>query len=406
MDWQTIVTKLRLIQEQFDKSYKCLNTNKAPTKDQTVEKHLSVLFERFEQVRVLINVNYSRLTHSHQVAAEGFFLDIRSKLATVLSRRGLDVKIPDNIHEELKREIEGQVVNSSDSTQDNTDKISENLTPLAKMAQTVTQFLGLASKLLPDFDGKPENLQSFLDALALVESMMETHEQVAVNLIKTKLKGTSRNLLSNETTIASIIATLKSSVKGDSVEVITAKLLNVRQGGKNANAYAAEIDSLTKSLESAYISDGLHSSLATKYSTQTAVRAIAKNATNERVKLIMESGNFLNMNEVMAKFVNSCTESFGQPNSVLYYGSNRRGNVQNRGNSHNRGNNRGNGYGQNNNRRGYNNNRGNNYRGNGNNNHGRGRGNYRNSYRNNTNQNIRLVAENNSGNGQAPLNMQ
>lgn len=95
-----------------------------------------------------------------------------------------------------------------------------------------------------------------------------------------------------------VIATLKTSVKDESVEVISAKLLNVRQ-----------VESLTKSLESAYISYDISSQSAAKYSTQSAGKALTKNVTNERVKLIMESGNFSNMNEVMTKFINSCTEA-------------------------------------------------------------------------------------------------
>lgn len=69
------------------------------------------------------------------------------------------------------------------------------------------------------------------------------------------------------------------------------------------------MESLTKSLESAYISYDISSQSAAKYSTQSAGKALTKNVTNERVKLIMESGNFSNMNEVMTKFINSCTEA-------------------------------------------------------------------------------------------------
>lgn len=247
-------------------------------------------------------------------------------------------------------------------TRENTENSSESLPPVANMTQTVTQFLGLASKLLPDFDGKPENLQSFLDALALVESIKETHEQVAINLIKTKLKGAARNLLSSETTINDIMTKLKTSVKGESVEVVSAKLYNVRQGGKTANAYAAEVESLTKALEGAYIADGLSSQLATKYSTQVAVKSLAKNASSERVRLIMEAGHFENMNEAISRFVNSCTDSSTSGTNILYYKSNNsnsrgRGTSRGRANSRGRGgyNRGGNNYGRNNNYRGGNN---------------------------------------------------
>ncbi|XP_065356259.1 GATA zinc finger domain-containing protein 24-like [Calliphora vicina] len=81
-----------------------------------------------------------------------------------------------------------------------------------------------------------------------------------------------------------------------------------------------EIVNLTRSLENAYISDGLSCELASKYSTQVAVKALAKNCTIDKVKLIMEAGQFNSMNEAVSKFVNSCTEATGQQNAILYYG--------------------------------------------------------------------------------------
>lgn len=418
MDWPAIVNKLRLLEEHFDKAYKCLNTPKAPTRDETVEKHLNVLFTRFEQIRTLINVNYTRLTHGHQRAAENYFLQIRNKLTNVLSRRDLNINIPESIHEELKYDPEIQAEKFSSSvlpststkkvsenlastkqTETNTEQIPDNLSISKNMAQTVTQFLGLASKILPDFDGKPENLQSFLDALALVDSVKDAHEQVAINLIKTKLKGTARNLLTNEATITAIVDTLRGSVKGESVEVITAKLMNVRQAGKNANTYASEVETLTKSLEGAYISDGLPCTLATKYSTQTAVKAITKNCSNDKVKLIMEAGQFNTMNDAIAKFVSSCTEATGQQNAVLYYKKSQNHNNPRRGGYNSRGNNR-----RNNNN--YRNNNGNNERNNNNNRRGRNGHNYRNGYDNRSNSSRVMTTNSNndySENSESPL---
>jgi len=56
------------------------------------------------------------------------------------------------------------------------------------MAITPTELLKLASSLIPKFDGKAENLESFLNSLILVNSLKELHEALAFNLIKTKLK--------------------------------------------------------------------------------------------------------------------------------------------------------------------------------------------------------------------------
>lgn len=395
MDWQTIVQHLRLIKEVFDKSYKCLNVDR-PTRDETVVKHVRILCDSLERIRVILNQYYPQLTISHQAAAESFFDDVRGKLLTVLEKRGLEIKLPITIQEEVTYQVEISDKETGPGTSSEVEKPQRN--PVI-MPQSVAEFLNLSSKLLSDFDGKPENLRSFLDALALLDSVKDIHETVAVNLIKTKLKGTARNLISNEVTINDVIATLTRTVKGESVEVISAKLMNVRQGGKNANAYVSEIESLTRSLESAFITDGLSQQLAQRYSTQAAVKAITKNASNERVKLVMESGTFSSMNEVTAKFVNSCTEAYGQQNAVLFTRSQNRGRGYQRGRSNNgnfrnngRNNNRGNG-------NNYNNAHGNGNNGSGNGNRGRNR-----RDNNGNRRNVRHVTENVSGNELAPLN--
>lgn len=303
MDWIDILRKARSIKEEFNKSYKCLNTDR-PTKDETVKKHIEILLKRLEQIRVLLNVNYNRLTPAHKVAAEAFFQDIRNKLLQTIERKGIKISIPPTLHEKI--EIQQLFVEPTYNNH-------------TTMAQTPIDFLNTAAKLIPDFDGKPDNLRSFLDSLQLLDSIKGNHEALAINLIKTKLKGNARNLINNENTITEILNKLKTSVKGESVEVLTAKIMNIKQNNKTANVYCNEIETLTKSLETAYISDGLPTDIASKYSTQTAIKALTKNCTIDKVKLIMEAGQFNSMNEAISKFVNSCTEATGQQNAILYF---------------------------------------------------------------------------------------
>jgi len=49
-------------------------------------------------------------------------------------------------------------------------------------------------------------LTSFIDALEIIELI---EEQLAVSIIKTMLKGVSRNLIGNETTITEVVSRLK-----------------------------------------------------------------------------------------------------------------------------------------------------------------------------------------------------
>lgn len=300
MDWKGILERCRNIKAKFDRSYKCLNIDR-PTKDETTLKHLKILIYCLEDIRVLLNVNYARLTAAHKAAAEAFYQDVRNKLLNITNRKAFNIELPISLHERIEIDKYFSKVESTN------------------MTQTIVEFLNTASKLITDFDGKSENLRSFIDSLTLVDTIKGPHESSAVALIKTKIKGNARNLISNESTIIEIINRLQTTVKGESVEVLTAKILNIKQQTKTANTYCNEIELLTKSLENAYISDGLTSELATKYSTQVAIKALTKNCSIDKVKLIMEAGQFNNMNEAISKFVSSCTEATGQQNAILHY---------------------------------------------------------------------------------------
>lgn len=342
MEWQNIVDKVRRIKEDFDRSYKCINTDRH-TKDETITKHTKILFEKLEQIRVVLNVHYYRLTPPHKSAAENFFSDVRNKLVTVLQRRGIEPRLPITLHEKI-------VYDS------NTKDSNSVIKSINKMPQTPVEFLGIASRILPEFDGNPTNLLAFLDAINLVESINDNNNAVAISLVKTKLKGAARNLITgNETTLSEMSAQLKLAVKGESVDVVSAKIQHLKQHGKTANEYSKEVEELAKSLQSAYISDGLSPSLAEKYATNCAVSAMSKNCTHERVGLIMQSGQFGSMNDAVAKFINSCTEVTGKQNTILYYRTKNnnfgyrgtRGNVNTRGNSRNYERGQGRGHGRN-----------------------------------------------------------
>jgi len=83
--------------------------------------------------------------------------------------------------------------------------------------------------------------------------------------------------------------------------------MSLQQRNKTANQYTQEVDQMTKSLEGAFITDGLSLELAISYSARHAVKAMTKNCTIDKVKIIMQAGTFNTMNEAISKFVNSCT---------------------------------------------------------------------------------------------------
>lgn len=174
--------------------------------------------------------------------------------------------------------------------------------------------------MVPEYDGKPFELQGFIDALTLVKSQMGNHEQMAIVLIKTKLKGNTRNLITNaENTIDLLILKLKSSIKGDSTTTISAKLAAAKQGSKPMPAYAQEINSLTNSLKNAYINDGIPEDVATKYSTDIAKTALVNNLTNPELRIVIRASGFVkNIEDLTEILIANGTMANHDP-SVIYY---------------------------------------------------------------------------------------
>lgn len=411
--WELIRTVFVTEREKFCKAYKCINKNTF-IRPETVRKHLGTLVVTFEAIRNLLHQHSGRLTKEHEEEGLEFYWETRDKLVKIFSKYQINQEVPHTLSEPVIIDLDrvltpesleklspiGEDQSDADTDSDKEVQVQDSKNTLrTKMPLSAIDFINTASRLIPDFDGRPENLKSFLDALQLVGTVKETHDAIAVTLVKTKLRGTARNIIGNEATLEQVINKLKTSVKGESVEVLTAKIMNIQQSNKSANVYAKEIEDMTRALENAYIGDGLPLELAGKYSTQTAVKAMTKNCKLNEVKLVMRAGQFHTMNEVVAKFVNTCTETTGSENTILHlktqYHGNNQGRFQrgrggyNRGGNRSRRNNGRSNY--NNNQNGYQNNyNGGNYRG------GRGgRSNYSgNHYSNNS---VRAMTNNQTG---------
>lgn len=181
----------------------------------------------------------------------------------------------------------------------------KSIVEISKMSTNTAEFFSLASKLVPSqFDGNSENLQSFLDALTLLKNNCENQLANAVAFVKTRLTGKARSLITNENTIDDIIIKLQNSIKGETSQLLTAKILHLKQNDKEAAKYASEVDALAQKLQSAYITEGVPAEVAQRYTVENTVRAFSQNVTSERVRLIMEAGTFSSVQETITKFVN------------------------------------------------------------------------------------------------------
>lgn len=335
--WDKILTELIARKGEADRAYKCINKS-VPIRRETIIKHCIAILAALNGIAEILRNLPVEIATVHKEQGQEIFISVRDKLIAALGKHNIEAEVPSTYTEDIQIEFEELYLKNEDDSQLEKEEYTENLlsgyhsvekhqfkqNPIeTKMPVTAVEFIKLASSILPEFDGSVENLTRFLDAIDILEQIKETHEATAVLIVKTKLKGTARNLINNEQTLQQIKDRLKTKVKGESVEVLIAKIMNIQQRNKTANQYTSEIETLTKSLEGAYISDGLTSELATKYATQTAVKAMCKNCSMDSVKLIMQAGTFTTMNDAISKFTNSCTDASGNPNTILYINQNR-----------------------------------------------------------------------------------
>lgn len=170
---------------------------------------------------------------------------------------------------------------------------------------TVYEFISIVSEILPkEFNGKHQNLQSFIDCLDLLKTLtIENNEHIAVTLIKSRLNGLARHWVTNANSIDQIKEILLQNVSHESSKFVRALLRNTRQNKKKAQAYCDEIEQLTGRLEFAFIAEGVPFKIARKLAIEFAVESMSENANNIKVCTLLKIGNFDSLNDIFEKFI-------------------------------------------------------------------------------------------------------
>lgn len=325
--WDNVLRKLNEIKITFDKSYKCLNRTPIPSKI-TQLKHIGILACQHNTIANLGRTIYPVLSTDHKLEFENYFTSIKNRLKVLFNKLQVPQQVPTSITKLLDLTIHSLLCSESSDTDTDSLEAQDEINKLSNM--TPIEFINTATKLLPEFDGKIENLSKFINAIDLLETIKETHENIAISLIKTKLTQSASTLITDESTIQAIKSKLLANVKYESPQSISARLNTVKQHNKSDSDFAKEIETLSLQLEQAFIADGLTPALAKSYSTQHAVKTMKTNAKSEEVKLLMRAGQFPTVGDAITKFLELSSESSGTL-QVNYINKFRNSNVRYRG---------------------------------------------------------------------------
>lgn len=335
MDWKTILAKVRLIKEDFDRSHKCINQDR-PIKTETLQSHIQNLLKRLEEIRVIFNVNYNRLTPAHKVAADAFFLDLKTRLDNVVIRKHIDLKLPDSLQEEVIQDI----------TITTEEDIVTNL--------TMTSFsLETTSKALPLYSGNSKELDSFIITAELINKTLSTEAKVDFlqYVYHAKLTSEVRTAIGNyeqPPNFESLIKSLRERYRSrETIPELQGKLNNLYQGRSSINSYRDKITLLIDNLNKLGIQDiGTESSEAERNIIKRLNNKLAldtfKKGLNENLKQTVYAARPNNLQEAFDLALELENEQKVVKNTVLHmkyerpqyqqqnYGTNRNGfnNVQ------------------------------------------------------------------------------
>lgn len=360
----------------------------------------------------------------------------KEKFEAVLARLNLQssAPIPNSVGEQINAADIPEITIHTEDFDPNTSEFldDDNISSTTSDSDSVTEtnmstppttaeFLKLASATLNyKYAGDPLSLTPFIDSVELLATLATTDplSQFLVSFIKTKIEGRAREYIdASHTTVANIIAALRSNIKPDNSKVVEGRMLALRLTNSTQDEFAKKCEELADSLRRSLIIEGMTPQKATEIAVEKTIDLCRSQAKSDIVKSILESATFASPKDVVAKLLTQ-NEKAKKEHNVLIFRSARNQTqyrpqasfAPRRGNFHNQMSYRN----DNRNGRYY----GNNTNGNGTqqsfrfNQNGRGRG----RYNNNTNRNfsstrpqnthgsqsVRLVSREETGNSQSP----
>lgn len=310
-----IIKELIEHETEFNRIYKCLNKTKQ-NKKQTIESQVEAIIKEYNYIKSTYISFNNLFSHEYQSYILQLLTKSHDRLTKIFKQYKLHVQIP-KVHMPNPEVL----IPIIEETEKNFDE---------EMATfTVIDFINFATKLIPEYDGSPSDKQRFIDAVNLVDKNVGAHMSSAVEVAKSKLKGTARNFITTEDTLKAIVDQLTNCIKSESSNLILSKLKNLKQQDKSANDYIMELEKLTASLKRAYITEGVPVATAESYTTSNVVQAMKSGTNNDKMKLIMEAGEFKTVAEASAKFLSVSSELNSNQSQINYFQQKRYNNFGN-----------------------------------------------------------------------------
>lgn len=165
----------------------------------------------------------------------------------------------------------------------------------------------MATALLPKYDGKEDDTESFLDAVDLLDDLTDAADKpVMIRFIKTRITGRAKLAINDEIrTVQGLKEKLrqKFSIKLSS-DAVLAQLKATHQGSKKLTEYISQIENLASQLTKAFISENVASGeTAENLAEKFAKQALVDNVTDPETSIILKATNYTKLSDLATKAI-------------------------------------------------------------------------------------------------------
>lgn len=196
------------------------------------------------------------------------------------------------------------------------------------------KFLNTASSLLKPFDGKSDELDSFIRNINLIQQVADGDlKPFFLEFVKGRITGTVGNACSSAISIDQLISTLRSTVKSESPRVVESRLDALYFDHRNLSEFSAEAEKIGNKYLDALVNEGCSRQFATQLTINKIVEICRKSARNDNIKCILASSTYQTHVDVLTKFrteISSFKKENQQRTSTLYNNNQTRYNNNNR----------------------------------------------------------------------------
>lgn len=171
----------------------------------------------------------------------------------------------------------------------------------------------LGTALVQPYDGAPDKLNAFLDAVSLFKDSVDTEFEAAtpaqktaanatvLKFIKTRLTGTARQVINGAETLEEILQKLKTQCASkQNSDSVRAKLKALKQKGQISD-FCDQVEQLTLQLASTYMEETIPANKANEMATKVGVETLISGVKNNDMKIILKAGTFTKINEATQK---------------------------------------------------------------------------------------------------------